>query len=59
MKTGLVSVTFRECSVREIIKLAKENNLKSIEWGSTPHVEMGNAREFISPAPSRRLVRLP
>lgn len=44
MKTGLVSVTFRECSVREIIKLAKENNLKSIEWGSTPHVEMGNVK---------------
>jgi sugar phosphate isomerase/epimerase len=44
MKTGLVSITFRECSVREIIKLAKENNLKSIEWGSTPHVEMGNVK---------------
>ena len=35
MKSGLVSVTFRKLTIDEIIKLAKENNLKSIEWGSS------------------------
>ena len=44
MKSGLVSVTFRKLTVDEIIKLAKENNLKTIEWGSTPHIEMGNVK---------------
>ena len=44
MKQGLVSVSFRELSVKEIIKLAKENNLKYIEWGGGPHVPMGNVK---------------
>ena len=41
MKTGLVSVTFRKLTIKEIIELAKENSLKSIEWGSTPHIDAG------------------
>ncbi|MBO5212031.1 MAG: sugar phosphate isomerase/epimerase [Clostridia bacterium] len=44
MKLGLVSVTFRKLNVKEIIKLAKENSIEYIEWGSSPHVEMGNVR---------------
>ena len=44
MKTGLVSVTFRKLTICEIIRLAKENNLKSIEWGSSPHIEMGDVK---------------
>ncbi len=44
MKQGLVSVTFRELSVKEIIKLAKENGLKYIEWGGGPHIPMGNVK---------------
>ncbi len=44
MKQGLVSVTFRELSIKEIIKLAKENGLKYIEWGGGPHIPMGNVR---------------
>lgn len=37
MKTGLVSVTFRQLSVAEIIKLAKQAGLDGIEWGSDIH----------------------
>lgn len=44
MKTGLVSVTFRKLGIKEIIRLASENGLKYIEWGSEPHVPMGNVR---------------
>lgn len=44
MKTGLVSVTFRKLSVEEIIKLAYENGLEYIEWGSQPHVPMGDVK---------------
>lgn len=35
---GLCSVTFREESVEEVIRLAKEANLDLIEWGSDAHV---------------------
>ena len=44
MKTGLVSVTFRKLTIKEIIELAKENSLKSIEWGSTPHIDAGEVK---------------
>ena len=44
MKTGLVSVSFRKCKPKEIIKLAKENSLEYIEWGGDCHVPMGNVR---------------
>ena len=44
MKTGLVSVSFRGLSVKEIIKLAKENSLDCIEWGGDYHVKMGRVR---------------
>lgn len=44
MKNGLVSVSFRKLDICEIIKLAKENGLKYIEWGSEPHVPMGNVK---------------
>ena len=44
MKTGLVSVTFRKLTIQEIIELAKENSLKSIEWGSTPHIDAGEVK---------------
>lgn len=35
---GLCSVTFRDKSVKEIIKLVNEANLQVIEWGSDAHV---------------------
>ena len=42
MKTGLVSVTFRELSPIEIIKLAKEAKLDGIEWGADIHCPPDN-----------------
>ena len=39
---GLCSVTFRNITVPEIIKLAKENELSAIEWGSDIHVPETN-----------------
>ena len=44
MKQGLVSVTFRSLSVKEIIRLARDNGLEYIEWGGPPHVPMGNVK---------------
>jgi hypothetical protein len=37
MLTGLVSVTFRQLTPAEIIKLVKENGLDGIEWGADIH----------------------
>lgn len=44
MKQGLVSVTFRELGIEEIIELARVNGLEYIEWGSSPHVPMGDVK---------------
>lgn len=47
-KSGLVSATFRNLIVEEIIDLAVEGNLSGIEWGSDIHVvpgEFERARE--------------
>jgi len=41
MKTGLVSVTFRELQPPEIIRLAKEAGLHGIEWGGDYHCPPG------------------
>ena len=40
--TGLVSVSFRKLSPREIVELARETNLKAIEWGGDVHVPPGD-----------------
>jgi len=37
MKTGMVSVTFRGLSPREIIELTREAGLDGIEWGADVH----------------------
>lgn len=42
MKAGLVSVSFRETSPKEIAKNAAECGLSGIEWGSDIHVPVGN-----------------
>ena len=42
MKTGLVSVTFREQSVEKIINIVKKAGLDGIEWGSDVHVPVGD-----------------
>ena len=37
LKTGVVSVSFRQLSVDEVIKYAKDAGLSAIEWGSDVH----------------------
>ncbi len=41
LKAGLVSVTFRKLSPREIIDLVRQARLEVIEWGSDIHVPVG------------------
>jgi len=41
---GLVSVTFRSLSPREIVALAAEASIVGIEWGGDVHVPPGNVR---------------
>ncbi len=42
LKTGLVSVTFRQLSPRQIIEAADKANLQGIEWGGDVHVPPGD-----------------
>jgi sugar phosphate isomerase/epimerase len=45
---GLVSVTFRKLSPREIVNLAAQARLESVEWGGDVHVppgDLANARD--------------
>ena len=44
MKTGLVSVSFRKKSIKELIKASKECGLDCIEWGGDVHVPMGKVK---------------
>lgn len=39
---GLVSITFRELTSREIIRISKESGLHAIEWGGDIHVPAGD-----------------
>ena len=41
-RTGLVSISFRNKSVEEIIELCRRAGLDYIEWGSDVHVPAGN-----------------
>lgn len=40
--TGLVSVTFRKLSPKEIVEMVKKAGLKGIEWGGDIHVPHGD-----------------
>ena len=42
LHTGLVSITFRQYSPKEIINLVCDAKLESIEWGGDIHVPHGN-----------------
>ena len=42
VKTGLVSVTFRQKSVEEIAALTAEAGLSGVEWGGDVHVPPGD-----------------
>lgn len=44
MKTGLVSVTFRQLNPFQIIRLVREAGLDGIEWGADVHVPPGAGR---------------
>lgn len=41
-KTGICSITFRNLSVEEVIKLTSEAGLEGIEWGGDVHVPVGD-----------------
>ncbi len=43
MKTGLVSVTFRQLSPEKIVGLCVKTSLQTIEWGGDIHVPPGDA----------------
>lgn len=47
MRIGLTSVTFRDKSVEEIIKIATDNNLDGIEWGGDIHIPCGDIKTAI------------
>jgi len=42
LKGGLVSITFRQLSPKEIVNLMGKSGLKGIEWGGDVHVPHGN-----------------
>ena len=42
MKAGLVSVSFRKLTVREVCQAAKDAGLSYIEWGSDVHMPVGD-----------------
>jgi len=44
IKPGLVSITFRQKSPQEIIRLCEETRLQGIEWGGDVHVPHGDVK---------------
>lgn len=42
LKSGLVSVTFRNLAIKEIVKIVVEAGLDGIEWGGDIHVPHGD-----------------
>ena len=51
IRSGLVSVTFRRMSPRQIVDLVSEAGLEAIEWGGdghVPHGQVSTAREVAS-----------
>ena len=44
IRPGLVSVSFRSLTPREVIELATNSGLEGIEWGGDHHVPHGNLR---------------
>ena len=44
MKTGLVSISFRQKSRKELVKASFEAGLEYIEWGGDVHIPMGKVK---------------
>lgn len=42
VRTGLVSVTFRQLAVEEVVQVAADASLAAIEWGGDVHVPLGD-----------------
>ncbi|TDU90730.1 sugar phosphate isomerase/epimerase [Kribbella voronezhensis] len=42
VRTGLVSVTFRQLAVEEVVEVADQAGLAAIEWGGDVHVPLGD-----------------
>ncbi|QNE19151.1 TIM barrel protein [Kribbella qitaiheensis] len=42
VRTGLVSVTFRQLAVEEVVEVADQAGLAAIEWGGDIHVPLGD-----------------
>jgi len=42
LKSGLVSISFRELSTNQIIEIVKKANLNAIEWGGDIHIPPGD-----------------
>lgn len=42
VRTGLVSVTFRQLAVEEVVEVAAQSGLAAIEWGGDIHVPLGD-----------------
>jgi 3-dehydroshikimate dehydratase len=42
VRTGLVSVTFRQLPADEVVEVAARSGLAAIEWGGDVHVPLGN-----------------
>ena len=42
VRTGLVSVTFRQLAVEEVVEVAAQAGLAAIEWGGDVHVPLGD-----------------
>ena len=42
VRTGLVSVTFRQLPADEVVAVAAKAGLAAIEWGGDVHVPLGN-----------------
>lgn len=45
MRLGLVSVTFRQLSPRQVVDLVKQAGLEGIEWGGDIHVPHGEVKK--------------
>ena len=45
IKSGLVSITFRELNPLEIIRLVSKAGLDGIEWGGDVHVPHGDIKK--------------
>jgi len=45
LTTGMLSVTFRQLTCEQIVRLVKEAELKAIEWGGDKHVQHGHYDE--------------